>query len=63
MRHFLRKWYYRHVTYRVTLAYLRNHRLSEYGRHDDLETIQLLAANIVLKKGEKKDSVSGEEIP
>ena len=54
MKRFLRKWFYRYVTYRVTMKYLSTQetRPADYlSCH--LHNINLYAENIVLKSGRK----------
>ena len=55
MRRFLRKWYYRYVTYRVTIKYLENPNTHpSHNIVNSLEHIGLYVKNVVYKDGSKR---------
>jgi hypothetical protein len=54
MCRFLRKWYHRYVTYKVTLKYLSNSNSDHFDIDRGLENINLYSKNIVLKSGRTK---------
>jgi hypothetical protein len=52
MKCFLRKWYYRYITYRVTMKYLSNPTSNPYETEQTVENINLYAKNIIAKNGQ-----------
>ncbi len=49
MKRFLKKWYYRYITYKVTMAYLSSPKAELSSVSYTLTTIQFLVQNIISK--------------